>query len=229
LRRSLLTYHLLPERVLEHPNIVQIYDYGQEESDHFIVAELVEGTTLRRYLHAKGILDVDRTVIIAHDVALGLAAAHRKGIIHRDVKPANILVGRGGTIKLSDFGIATFYKDVDATQLTKIGAIIGTTLYMAPEQARKKTISPATDIYSLGAVMYEMITGHPPFTGSSALALMLQHIEEPPIPPCQLIPSIPHEVEEIIMRCLVKEPEKRFKNGGALANALERLGDKDFI
>src|SRR5207245_11040393 len=111
---------------LQHPNIVQVYDYGQTDGKYFIVMELVEGTDLRRYLRSRGVLDVDRAVIIAHDVALGLGAAHRRGIVHRDVKPQNVLVGRGGSIKLTDFGIASVYKDINAERLTTTGMTLGT-------------------------------------------------------------------------------------------------------
>ncbi|MBX5452063.1 MAG: serine/threonine protein kinase, partial [Thermogemmatispora sp.] len=118
---------------LQHPNIVQVYDYGQSDGNYYIVMELVEGTDLRRYLRSRGILDVERAVIIAHDVALGLGAAHRRGIVHRDVKPQNILVGRDGSIKLTDFGIASVYKDINAERLTTTGMTLGTVQYYAPE------------------------------------------------------------------------------------------------
>jgi hypothetical protein len=209
---------------LQHPNIVQVYDYGQSDGKYYIVTELVEGTDLRRYLRSRGILDVDRAVIIAHDVALGLGAAHRRNIVHRDVKPQNILVGRGGSIKLTDFGIASVYKDINAERLTTTGMTLGTVQYYAPEQAQGESISPAADVYALGIVMYEMLTGRTPFEGDTPVAVAMQHIQDAPVPPSQYNPSIPPALEEIILRCLEKVPEMRFRDGSQLARALEMLG-----
>jgi len=209
---------------LQHPNIVQVYDYGQTEGNYYIVMELIEGTDLRRYLRGRGVLDVDRSVIIAHDVALGLGAAHRRGIAHRDVKPQNILVGRDGSIKLTDLGIASVYKDINAERLTTTGMTLGTVQYYAPEQAQGEIVSPAADVYALGIVMYEMLTGRTPFDGDNPVAVAMQHIQDPPTPPRQLNPNIPPALEEIILRCLEKVPEMRFRDGSSLARALEMLG-----
>ena len=208
---------------LQHPNIVQVYDYGQTDGNYYIVMELIEGTDLRRYLRGRGVLDVDRSVIIAHDVALGLGAAHRRGIVHRDVKPQNILVGRDGSIKLTDFGIASVYKDINAERLTTTGMTLGTVQYYAPEQAQGEIVSPAADVYALGIVMYEMLTGRTPFDGDNPVAVAMQHIQDPPTPPRQLNPNIPPALEEIILRCLEKVPEMRFRDGSELARALETL------
>ena len=210
---------------LQHPNIVQVYDYGQTDGNYYIVMELIEGTDLRRYLRGRGVLDVDRSVIIAHDVALGLGAAHRRGIVHRDVKPQNILVGRDGSIKLTDFGIASVYKDINAERLTTTGMTLGTVQYYAPEQAQGEIVSPAADVYALGIVMYEMLTGRTPFDGDNPVAVAMQHIQDPPTPPRQLNSNIPPALEEIILRCLEKVPEMRFRDGSQLARALETLGD----
>jgi len=212
---------------LQHPNIVQVYDYGLTDGNYFIVMELVEGTDLRRYLKARGVLDVDRAVIIAHDVALGLGAAHRRGIVHRDVKPQNILVGRGGSIKLTDFGIASVYKDINAERLTTTGMTLGTVQYYAPEQAQGEVVSPAADVYALGIVMYEMLTGRTPFDGETPVAIAMQHIYDRPTPPSQFNPTIPKTLEEIILRCLEKVPEMRFRDGSSLAHVLEMLGEKE--
>src|SRR5438876_6508542 len=212
---------------LQHPNIVQVYDYGQTDGNYYIVMELVEGTDLRRYLRSRGVLDVDRAIIIAHDVALGLSAAHRRGIVHRDVKPQNVLVGRGGSIKLTDFGIASVYKDINAERLTTTGMTLGTVQYYAPEQAQGEIVSPAADVYALGIVMYEMLTGHPPFDGDSPVAVAMQHIQDVPTPLSHLNPQIPPALEEIILRCLEKVPEMRYRDGSQLARALELLGDAE--
>jgi eukaryotic-like serine/threonine-protein kinase len=198
---------------LQHPNIVQVYDYGQSDGNYFIVMELVEGTDLRRYLRSRGVLDVDRAVYIAHDVALGLGAAHRCKIMHCDVKPQNILIGRGGSIKLTDFGIT------GAT-----GMPLGMVQYYAPEQAQGQIVTPAADVYALGIVMYEMLTGRTPFDGDTPVAVAMQHIYDTPIPPSQLNPNIPSDLEAVIMRCLEKVPEIRFRDGHVLARALEGLG-----
>src|SRR6516162_795599 len=212
---------------LQHPNIVQVYDYRQTDGNYFIVMELVEGTDLRRYLRSRGVLDVDRAIIIAHDVALGLGAAHRRDIVHRDVKPQNVLVGRGGSIKLTDFGIASVYKDINAERLTTTGMTLGTVQYYAPEQAQGEIVSPAADVYALGIVMYEMVTGHPPFDGESPVAVAMQHIQDVPTPPREVNPNLTPSLEEIILRCLEKVPEMRFRDGSQLARALEALAESE--
>src|SRR6059058_663675 len=212
---------------LQHPNIVQVFDYGQTDGNYYIVMELVEGTDLRRYLRSRGVLAVDRAIIIAHDVALGLGAAHRRGIVHRDVKPQNVLVGRDGSIKLTDFGIASVYKDINAERLTTTGMTLGTVQYYAPEQAQGEIVSPAADVYALGIVMYEMLTGHPPFDGDSPVAVAMQHIQDVPTPPSHINPNISPALEEIILRCLEKVPEMRFRDGSQLARALESLADSE--
>src|SRR3989475_2307385 len=210
---------------LQHPNIVQVYDYGQTDGNYFIVMELIEGTDLRRYLRSRGVLDIDRAVIIAHDIALGLGAAHRRGIVHRDVKPQNVLVGRDGSIKLTDFGIASVYKDINDERLTTSGMTLGTVQYYPPEQAQGDIVSPAADVYSLCIVMYEMLTGRPPFDGDTPVTVAMQHIQDTPTPPSQLNPNIPLALEDIILRCLEKVPEMRYRDGSTLAHALESLGD----
>src|SRR6266487_1814014 len=210
---------------LKHPNIVQVYDYGQTDGNYYIVMELVEGTDLRSYLSSRGVLNVDRAIIIAHDIALGLGAAHRRGIVHRDVKPQNVLIGIDGSIKLTDFGIVSLYKNANAERLTTSGMTLGTVQYFAPEQAQGEIVSPAADVYALGIVMYEMLTGHPPFDGNSPVVVAMQHIQDQPEPPGQFNPSIPAALEEIILRCLEKEPGTRFPDGSQLARALEMLGD----
>ena len=167
---------------LQHPNIVRVFDYGQTDGNYFIVMELIDGTDLRRYLHSRGVLDTERSIIIAHDVALGLAMAHRLGIIHRDVKPQNVLVGRDGSIKLTDFGIASVYKDISAGRVTTTGQTMGSTHYYSPEQAQSNIVGPASDVYSLGIVMYEMLTGRTPFDGDTPLVVAMQHVKDYPTP-----------------------------------------------
>src|SRR5947199_5446380 len=211
---------------LQHPNIVQVYDYGQTDGNYFIVMELVEGTDLRRYLRSRGVLAIDRAVIITHDIALGLGAAHRRQIVHRDVKPQNILVGRDGSIKLTDFGIASVYKDINAERLTTTGMTLGTVQYYAPEQAQGEIVNPAADVYALGIVMYEMLTGRTPFEGDTPVAVAMQHIQDAPLAPSQLNPNIPLALEEVILRCQEKAPEMRYRDGTLLARAHELLGER---
>jgi len=211
--------------VLKHPNIVRVFDYGQTDGNYYIVMELIEGTDLRSYLSAHDVLDVDRAIIIAHDIALGLGAAHRRGIVHRDVKPQNVLIGSDGSIKLTDFGIVSLYKDANAERLTTSGMTVGTVQYFAPEQAQGEIVTPAADVYALGIVTYEMLTGHPPFDGNSAVVVAMQHIQDKPEPPGQFNPDIPAALEEIILRCLEKVPGARFPDGSQLARAIEKLGD----
>ncbi len=209
---------------LQHPNIVQTYDYGQDKGRYYIVTELVEGTNLRQYLHSRGILDNDRAIIIAHDTALGLGAAHRRGIVHRSVKPQNILLGRDGSVKLTNFTIASVYKDINDERLTTKGMTLGTVQYYAPEQPQGEIVSPAADVYALGIVMYEMLTARLPFDGDTPVAVAMQHAYDAPPPPSQFNLAIPPALEAVVLRCLEKEPEKRYRDGTQLARALESLG-----
>src|SRR6266700_2990822 len=210
---------------LQHPNIVQVYDYGLTEGNYFIVMELVEGTDLRRYLRSREVLDVDRAVIIAHDVALGLGAAHGRSIVHCNVKPQTILIGRAGSTKLTGFGIASVHKDINAERLTTTGMPLGTVQYYAPEQAQGEIVSPSVDVYALGMVMYEMLTGRTAFDGDTPVAVAMQHIQDQPVPPSQFNPTIPSALEAIILRCLEKDPEMRFRDGSQLEHALDSLAE----
>lgn len=194
--------------LLHHPNIVQGYDYGQTDGNYYIVMELIDGTDLQQYLHSRGILDTNRAIIIAHDVAIGLGVAHNRGIVHRDLKLKDILIGRAGEVKLIDFGP---------------GMTLTGRLYSSPECLQGEMVTPATDVYSLGIVMYEMVTGRTPFDGDTPVEIAMQHIQCTPKPPCQLNPNIPAPLEEIILRCLEKVPGKRFRDGSQLARALETL------
>ncbi|HEV2236068.1 MAG TPA: protein kinase, partial [Ktedonobacterales bacterium] len=209
--------------LLQHPNIVQVFDYGQSGESYYIVMEFVDGTDLRRYLKRTGKLSSERAVTIARDVALGLGAAHKRGIVHRDVKPQNIMLNDADLVKLTDFGIASVYKDAGAERLTTTGMTLGTVQYYAPEQAQGEVVTPAADIYALGIVMYEMLTGRPPFDGDTPVAVAMKHIQEPPEPPTTYNPSIAPGLERIIMRCLEKDPRDRFRDGDALAYALDNL------
>lgn len=194
---------------LRHPNIVQVYDYGQAEGNYYVVMELVQGTDLLHYLRLKGELDVDRAVIIAHDIALGLGAAHDRGIVCRDIKQRHIFIGRGGSIKIVISGLRT----------------IGLLSYYLPELAQSETVTPAADIYALGNFMYEMLTGRPTFEGDTPVEMAMQHIHDKPVPPSQYNPSISPALEEIILYCLEKAPEMRYQDGSQLVRALETLSE----
>jgi eukaryotic-like serine/threonine-protein kinase len=147
--------------------------------------------------------------------------------VHRDVKPQNVLIGCDGSIQLTDFGIVSVYQDMNAERLTSSGMTLGTVQYFAPEQAKGEIVSPAADVYALGIVMYEMLTGQTPFDGDNAVAVAMQHIRVQPTPPSQFNPSIPTALEEIILRSLEKVPEMRFRDGSQLARALEMLCDAE--
>ncbi len=206
----------------QHPNIVQVYDYGQSDGTYFIVKELIEGTGLRRYIRSRGPLDAENSVKIAYGVALGLGAAHSRGIVHRNVKPQNILLGRDGSIKLTDFCLASV-KGMTAEERSTTGASLNIAPYYSPEQARGEIVTPSADVYSLGNVMYEMVTGRIVFDGDTPVAIAMQHIQDAPTPPSQINPNIPTALEEIIMRCLKKAPDMRYSDGSELAQALEAL------
>ena len=208
---------------LQHPNIVQVYDYGQSGDSYYIVMEYIDGMDLRRYLKRRGVLPIEHGVQIARDVALGLGAAHRRGIVHRDVKPQNIMLNEDGLVKLTDFGIASMYKDADAERLTTTGMTLGTVQYYAPEQAQGEIVRPSADIYALGIVMYEILTGQTPFDGDTPVAVAMKHIQEIPEPPSALNPRIPPSLERIILRCLEKDPQARFRDGDTLAAALDNF------
>lgn len=206
--------------VLKHPNIVQVYNYGQTDGKYYIVMEFIDGTDLRRYLHSGGILDAENTVKIAYNVALGLGAAHHQDIIHRNVKPTKILLGRDGSIKLTGFSLASV-SGMTTEELDTAGTSLGIVSYYSPEQAQGEIVTPAADVYCLGSVMYQMLTNHPPFDGNSPVVVAMQHIQDTPKPPSQFNPNVPMVLEEIIMRCLEKEADIRFRDGSQLARALE--------
>lgn len=190
---------------LSHPNIVSVYDVIDEGKLHYIVMELIEGITLKSYIQKKGRLEIKETIGIAIQVAQGIAAAHEQHIIHRDIKPQNMIISRDGKVKVADFGIA---RAVSAQTMTS--SAMGSVHYISPEQARGGFSDERSDIYSLGVTMYEMVTGRVPFDGDNTVAIALAHLEDAVVPPSVYNPEIPMSLERIILTCMEKKPERRY-------------------
>ena len=202
---------------LSHPNIVNIYDVGQQDDVYYIVMEYVEGTTLKDLIAQEAPLPVGRAIDIAVMICDGIQHAHDKGIIHRDIKPHNILITTTGMVKVADFGIA---QAISKKTITFGGNIVGSVHYISPEQAKGEPVTIATDIYSLGCVLYEMLTGKPPFDAESPVTVALKHIHDEITPPRQINESIPMALEGIIYRAMEKIPEKRFNSAQKMRNDL---------
>ncbi|WP_418960132.1 serine/threonine-protein kinase [Streptomyces tritici] len=193
---------------LHHPHVVGVLDFGTHEDRLFLVMELVDGDSLAGLLTGSAPLPAERVVRLAAQAAAGLAAAHGQGIVHRDIKPANLLLDADGTLKIGDFGIARFLDDPGAA-LTATGQIVGTSLYLAPERALGRPAGPASDVYSLGCVLYQLLTGRPPFRADSALAVLHQHLDAAPVPPGELGIVLPPALETYLLGLLAKQPEDR--------------------
>lgn len=193
---------------LSHPNVVAVYDFGQADGRLYLVMEMVQGRSLAERLASGGPLTPREVAAIGSQTASGLAAAHQQGIIHRDIKPANLLLVPDGTVKVVDFGIARLADDT-AAALTSAGMIVGTVSCLAPERALGKDAGPASDMYALGCVLYELLVGHPPFRADTPTALLYQHVQESPLPPHSVGVELPVELEQLVLALLAKEPEKR--------------------
>ncbi len=209
---------------LSHPGIARVYDYGEsaEFGGAYLIMELVNGEPLSAILARAGRLSADATLDIVSQAARALDAAHQAGIVHRDIKPGNILVAAGGTIKITDFGIATAMRAAQASHLTETGMVMGTAMYVSPEQATGAPVNEASDIYSLGVVAYECLCGRPPFTASEPLAIAFAHKHEP-VPP--LPPDVPPPVSDLVYHMLAKTPGERPANARAVADRADRLRD----
>lgn len=212
---------------LTHANIVNIYDVAEDRGLYYIVMELVEGITLKEYIEKKGKLAPKEAIAITMQVCAGIAAAHEHNIIHRDIKPQNIMISKEGKVKVTDFGIAK------ATSSNTISTnVMGSVHYTSPEQARGGFSDSKSDIYSLGITMYEMITGHLPFDGESTVTIALKHLQEDIVPPSDFVPDMPYSLEQIILKCTQKSPDRRYMNISALARDLKRSiqePDGDFV
>ena len=212
---------------LMHPNIVNVYDVGEENSIHYIVMELVEGITLKKYIEKKARLSYKEAVSIAIQVSMGIEAAHNNHIIHRDIKPQNIIISKDGKVKVTDFGIAKA-----ATSNTITSNVMGSVHYTSPEQARGGYSDEKSDIYSLGITMFEMLTGRVPFNGETTVAIAIKHIQEEMPSPAEFVPEIPGSVESIVLKCCQKSPDRRYQNVPELLADLKQSllnPDEDFV
>lgn len=213
--------------VLEHPNIVNIYDVGSENGIHYIVMEYVEGITLKTYIEKKGQLTYKEALSIAIQVGRGIQEAHAKNIVHRDIKPQNIIISTDGKVKVTDFGIARA-----VSENTIHSDVMGSVHYASPEQARNGYVSNRSDIYSLGIVMYEMVTGRVPFDGDSTVAVAIQHLQDEMDPPSKYAPNLPISLEKIIQKCTQKSPDRRYDSMESLLIDLRKAllnPNEDFV
>ncbi|MCD6518949.1 MAG: protein kinase [Anaerolineae bacterium] len=211
---------------LAHPNIVRMYAAGQEEGLRYIVMELMEGGSLKERLQREGRLEWQEAVRIAQEVARALAHAHDRQIVHRDVKPGNVLFSRDGQAKLTDFGLARL---LGVSQMTRTGTVIGTVSYLSPEQAAGQHVDGRSDLYSLGVVLFEMVVGHPPFVGDSLTEVLAQHLHRSPPRPSTQVPDLPPALDALILRLLEKDPARRFPSAGELEEALAECLQRPFV
>lgn len=212
---------------LAHPNIVNVYDVGEEAGIYYIVMELVEGITLKKYIEKKARLSVKEAISIAIQVSMGIEAAHNNHIIHRDIKPQNIIISKEGKVKVTDFGIAKA-----ATSNTITSNVMGSVHYTSPEQARGGYSDEKSDIYSLGVTMFEMLTGRVPFNGETTVAIAIKHIQEEMPSPRDYVPEVPVSVEQIVFKCCQKSPDRRYQTMGDLIIDLKKslmTPDEDFV
>jgi eukaryotic-like serine/threonine-protein kinase len=208
---------------LNHPQIVSLYDYGSDGDAYFIVMEFIDGTSLADIIHREAPLLPERAAEIALDVAKALDRAHSAGIVHRDIKPGNILITKDGHTKVTDFGIARAAHGDNEQTMTQTGMVIGTAAYLSPEQAQGQPVDGRSDLYSLGVVLYEMLVGHAPFAGDTPLAIAYKHVREIAAPPSSLNPDVPGELDAIVMKALAKNRENRYQSAVEFEQDLQRF------
>jgi len=207
---------------LAHPNIVGVYDWGTQDGTYFIVMEYIDGPSLAQVIRRDGPLHPRRSAELASEVAAALGFAHSRGVVHRDVKPGNVLLTGSGQSKVTDFGIARALASSD-DDLTQAGSVMGTATYFSPEQAQGLPVDPRSDLYSLGVVLYEMVTARTPFTGDTPLAIAYKHVQDQPAPPNTIIPDLPTGMNAIIMKLLAKRPDDRYASAEDLRADLRRF------
>jgi serine/threonine-protein kinase len=204
---------------LNHPNIVSIYDRGEAEDTYYIAMEFLDGRTLKELIVSRGAAPINVAIEYARQILSALRFAHRHGIVHRDIKPHNVLVDGEGRVKVTDFGIAR----AGTSQMTETGSIVGTAQYLSPEQARGGEVDPRSDLYSLGVVLYELLTGKTPFDGETPVEIAMKHLSNAPQPPSKLRPDVPPELDMVVLRALAKDPDERYKSADQMEADLERV------
>jgi eukaryotic-like serine/threonine-protein kinase len=204
---------------LNHPNIVSIYDRGEAEDTYYIAMEFLDGRTLKELIVSRGAAPINVAIEYARQILSALRFAHRHGIVHRDIKPHNVLVDGEGRVKVTDFGIAR----AGTSQMTETGSIVGTAQYLSPEQARGGEVDPRSDLYSLGVVLYELLTGKTPFDGETPVEIAMKHLSNTPKPPSALRPDVPRELDMVVMRALAKNPDERYQSADEMEADLERV------
>src|SRR5688500_8572783 len=205
---------------LSHPNIVSIYDRGEAEGTYYIAMEHIEGRTLKELLVSRGPSPLGIAIDYTRQILSALRFAHRNGIVHRDIKPHNVIVDGEGRVKVMDFGIAR----AGSSQMTEAGSIIGTAQYLSPEQARGAPVDQTSDLYSTGIVLYELLTGTVPFTGDTPVEIAMKHLQQTPAPPSSHRPEVPRDLDYVVLRALAKDPSERYHTAEDMDSDLERIG-----
>src|SRR6184192_1832404 len=204
---------------LSHPNIVSIYDRGEAEGTYYIAMEYLDGRSLKELIVSRGPAPVNIAIDYARQILAAIRFAHRHGIVHRDIKPHNVLVDAEGRVKVTDFGIAR----AGASQMTEAGSIVGTAQYLSPEQAKGAPVDQTSDLYSVGVVLYEMLTGRVPYTGDAPVEIAMKHLTAVPDPLSKLRPDVPHDLDAIVMRALAKDPDQRYGSAEEMDADLARV------